>query len=248
VGSGWYTASYDSSGGKFKIVNAGSISKKVRTINARKMNRLLPEQLPKLSFLRRAPTQSRGVRRVLQIVAAAESLLVEIPFDEITIEQIAKRARVTVGTIYFFFSDRTSIYYSLIELEFRRSLAAYELTEQELALPLLEYLPILRKRLAKQWDEHSKASLHLYYAYRSRAPMQKYLDEFYANTQRQMLVKVAAEFGDWPPARQELLARIINYALQNGLDDAPLVTKSQVMPFRREWFAMLSHYIESLQG
>src|ERR1700730_9273732 len=100
------------------------------------------KKFPKLSFLRRAPAQSRGERRVLQIIAATESLLRNTPFDEITIEQIAKHARVEVGSIYFFFIDRTSIYYSLIELEYRESFAVFELTDHERSLPLQKYLPI----------------------------------------------------------------------------------------------------------
>jgi AcrR family transcriptional regulator len=205
------------------------------------------KEFSKLSFLRRTPTQSRGKRRVLQIVAGAESLLRTTPFDEITIEQFAKQARVEVGSIYFFFTDRTSIYYSLIELEFRDALAAIELTQLEISLPLLEYLPILRRRLAKVWDDHAKTLRDLYYAYRAHSPMKALLKEFNGKAHQQMLLKVAAELHHLPPTRQEALARLINHALQTGFDEAPPLTKSKVTVFRKEWFAMLVHYIESLK-
>jgi AcrR family transcriptional regulator len=204
-------------------------------------------KFPKLSFLRRTPTQSRGKRRVLQIVAGAESLLRTTPFDEITIEQIAKHARVEVGSIYFFFTDRTSIYYSLIELEFRDAFAAFELTDLEKSLPLLEYLPILRRRFAKVWDEHAKTLRDLYYAYRAHSPMKALLKEFNAKAHQQMLLKVASELHQLSPTRQEALARLINQALQTGFDEVPPLTKSKAMVFRKEWFAMLVHYLESLK-
>jgi AcrR family transcriptional regulator len=206
------------------------------------------KQLPKLSFLRRAPAQSRGERRVLQIMAATESLLRNTPFDEITIEQIAKHARVEVGSIYFFFTDRTSIYYSLIELEYRESFAVYELTDRELSMSLHEYLRILRRRFTKVWEDRAKTLHDLYYAYRSHAPMRALLDEYNAKAQQQMLLKVASELPHLPPARREILARLINHALQTGLDEAPVLAKSRVTAFRKEWFAMLLHYIENLQA
>jgi AcrR family transcriptional regulator len=207
------------------------------------------KRFPKLSFLRRAPAQSRGERRVLQIIAATESLLRNTPFDEITIEQVAKQARVEVGSIYFFFTDRTSIYYSLIELEYRESFAVYELTDHECSLPLQEYLPILRRRFTKVWEDHAKTLHNLYYAYRSHAPMRALLDEYNEKAQQQMLLKVASEFPNFPPARQEVLARLINHALQVvGLDEWPVLAKPKVIPFRKEWFAMLMHYIKNLQA
>jgi AcrR family transcriptional regulator len=212
------------------------------------MNPSLSQKLPKLSFLRRAPAQSRGERRVLQILAATESLLRNTPFDEITIEQIAKHARVEVGSIYFFFTDRTSIYYSLIELEYRESFAVYELTDHERSLSLQEYLRILRRRFTKVWEDRAKTLHELYYAYRSHTPMRALLDEYNAKAQQQMLLKVASELPHLPPARQEVLARLINHALQTGLDDGPVLAKSKVTPFRKEWFAMLMHYIENLQA
>jgi len=205
------------------------------------------KKFPKLSFLRRTPAQSRGKMRVLQIVAGAEALLRNTPFDEITIEQIAKHARVEVGSIYFFFTDRTSIYYSLIELEFRDAYAAFELTEHESSLPLLQYLPILRRRLTKVWDERAKTLHDLYYAYRSHAPMKALLKEFNAQAHQQMLLKVASELHYLPLARQEALARLINLALQTGFDEPPALSKSKAMAFRKEWFAMLVFYIESLK-
>jgi len=205
------------------------------------------KKFPRLSFLRRTPAQSRGERRVLQIVAGAESLLRTTPFDEITIEQIAKRARVEVGSIYFFFTDRTSIYYSLIELEYRDSFAAFEPSELEISLPLLEYLPILRRRLTKVWDQHAKALHDLYFAYRAHAPMKALLNEFNAKAHQQMLLRVASELHHLSPTRQEALARLINHALQTGFGEEPPLTKSKVMAYRKEWFAMLLCYIEDLK-
>jgi AcrR family transcriptional regulator len=204
-------------------------------------------QLPKLSFLRRAPTQARGARRILQILNATEALVGEIPFDHVTLHDIAKRARVTNGTIYFFFADRTAIYYSLIEMLFRRSFAVYELTEQELAQPLIEFLPRLRNRLLAEWDTHAKKTVDLYYAYRTQPPVKALLDDFNTTAHQQMLRKVSAEFHFLPESRQDALARVINHALMSGLDDVPNVAKARVLAFRKEWFAMLLAHIKTLR-
>jgi hypothetical protein len=132
-------------------------------------------------------------------------------------------------------------------LEFRDALAAFELTELESSLPLLEYLPILRRWFAKVWDEDAKTLRDLYYAYRAHSPMKALLKAFNAKAHQQMLLKVASELHHLSPTRQEALARLINHALQTGFDEAPPLTKSKVMVFRKEWFAMLVHYIENLK-
>ncbi|MEK7794319.1 MAG: helix-turn-helix domain-containing protein [Candidatus Hydrogenedentota bacterium] len=57
---------------------------------------------------RRLPTQDRGRERVDRILDAAARLLVEQGYEAVKTNHIAKRAGVSVGSIYQFFPNRVA--------------------------------------------------------------------------------------------------------------------------------------------
>ncbi|MCB1667402.1 MAG: TetR/AcrR family transcriptional regulator [Porticoccaceae bacterium] len=64
---------------------------------------------------RRRPKQSRSINTVESILQAAEELFLKQGFDSATVEQIAKRAGVGIGSIYDYFPNKISIALALLE-------------------------------------------------------------------------------------------------------------------------------------
>ena len=62
---------------------------------------------------RRLPTQNRSRERVDRILDAAAQLLVEQGYEAVKTNHIAKRAGVSVGSIYQFFPNRVAIFHAL---------------------------------------------------------------------------------------------------------------------------------------
>lgn len=62
---------------------------------------------------RRRPMQARSRERVDRILDAAASLLIEEGYDGVKTNHIAKRAKVSIGSIYQFFPNRYAIFHSL---------------------------------------------------------------------------------------------------------------------------------------
>jgi AcrR family transcriptional regulator len=59
--------------------------------------------------MRRVPVQARGHRTVARILDAAAELFAAAGYDATTTTQIAKRAGVSVGSLYQFFPDREAL-------------------------------------------------------------------------------------------------------------------------------------------
>jgi AcrR family transcriptional regulator len=64
--------------------------------------------------LRRTPVQGRSQARVQRMLAAAAALVEEDGVEAVTTSRIAERAGVSVGSLYQFFPDKTSILDALV--------------------------------------------------------------------------------------------------------------------------------------
>jgi AcrR family transcriptional regulator len=59
--------------------------------------------------MRRVPVQARGHRTVARILDSAAALFVTVGYDAATTTEIAKRAGVSVGSVYQFFPDKATV-------------------------------------------------------------------------------------------------------------------------------------------
>ncbi|GAA3367201.1 hypothetical protein GCM10020367_68370 [Streptomyces sannanensis] len=59
--------------------------------------------------LRRRPVQRRSTERVERIIDACAELLDEVGYVALTTKEVARRARVPIGTLYQFFSGRDAL-------------------------------------------------------------------------------------------------------------------------------------------
>ena len=67
---------------------------------------------------RRAPQQQRSQKTVEQIIEAADVVFGEVGLDRATTVMIAKRASVSVGSLYHFFPDKRAIARAVIDRYF----------------------------------------------------------------------------------------------------------------------------------
>lgn len=65
--------------------------------------------------LRRTPQQARSQQRVEEILQATADLLVEEGYERLTTSAIAKRAGISVGSLYQFFANKDAILQALAE-------------------------------------------------------------------------------------------------------------------------------------
>src|SRR5438132_822446 len=77
-------------------------------------------------FLRKAPKQSRSRSVVEAVLQAAAELLPQKDDDELTLNEIAARAGVGVGSLYDYFADRGSILSGLAAKITEDNLRAFE--------------------------------------------------------------------------------------------------------------------------
>lgn len=87
--------------------------------------------------LRKAPQQTRSQQRVETILKAAETLLLEVGYEGLTTSDLAKRAGVSVGSLYQFFSNKDAVMQALGE----RYLAALASLQAEMFSPDSIYIP-----------------------------------------------------------------------------------------------------------
>jgi AcrR family transcriptional regulator len=90
--------------------------------------------------LRRQPRQERGERRIAAILDAAVALFAEVGYEAATTNEIARRARTSIGSLYQFFPNKEAIL-EAVTARFRDKLRAVHdaiINEATARLPLTE--------------------------------------------------------------------------------------------------------------
>src|SRR5579871_565819 len=67
------------------------------------------------SSTRREPQQDRAAKRVERFLEVAEELFVEVGFDAATMTSVAERSGSSIGALYNYFPDKTSLAEALLE-------------------------------------------------------------------------------------------------------------------------------------
>ena len=88
--------------------------------------------------LRRTPQQARSQQRVEEILQAASDLLIEEGYEGLTTSAIAKRAGISVGSLYQFFANKEAVLQALAE----RYLEKMALLNETVFTPDAVYVPI----------------------------------------------------------------------------------------------------------
>ena len=72
-----------------------------------------------MSAMRKIPTQLRAKQRVERILDATEALLVESGLGTLTVNDIAARAEVPIGSVYQYFNNRDEVLHALCDRHYR---------------------------------------------------------------------------------------------------------------------------------
>jgi len=101
----------------------------------------MENDLQKSSNIRRQPKQARSQERVDCILSAAEQLFIELGYNQTTTRAIAARAKVPVGSLYQFFSDKKAILKALANRYFEQEYHIFVQLHTELvAAPIEVYI------------------------------------------------------------------------------------------------------------
>jgi AcrR family transcriptional regulator len=183
---------------------------------------------------------------VRNVLKACEGLLGEMPFEQITVDDIASRAGVPVSSMYFFFQDRLSIFFHLIEVALKDIGHEYARADQEANQTLPAYVRGLEQRLALIWSKH-KDMIDLFFAYRVHPSVSQMVVEVQAYIDGRVARQLAHHFPSMSPSRRSAAARVINGALVQGLDIASALSADRAKSFAAEWSGMLHAYVEGLK-
>lgn len=167
---------------------------------------------------RRRPTQERSRVKFEQILQASRELLLEVGFESFTIEQIAHRAHIPIGTIYQFFANK---YVIVCELDRQNAVKVREeIASLSAQIPTLDWLDLLDRlldHLAKMWKEDPSRSA-VWYAVQS-TPATRATAEV---TERELAADVAYALGPLTPGtprkRRKIIAEVlvhVAYSMMN---------------------------------
>lgn len=112
---------------------------------------------------RRVPAQRRSQELVDSILTATSIVVDQSGIDGATVDKIATKAGVSVGSIYQYFSNKTAIFFSFGErhLESNRSRMFARLEEWQ-HLPICELIPKVIDDMTEQWESRSKAMRYVF--------------------------------------------------------------------------------------
>ncbi len=196
--------------------------------------------------LKRQPSQTRGIRRVNEILDACEALLGEKRYEEISIDDIIEAADVARGTLYHFFDTRRSVFLAVMH---RAMLEIDEQTDPRPGEEKLEfgaYVARVERRLQKVWQKHS----HIVEFYEAN----KFSPDFDEPARKKrlrsfdvMADQLRSRHPEFSPARARTISQTLLQAIYTGLDTVALSQSNGAAGLRREWGRMVNAYIESLE-
>lgn len=197
----------------------------------------------------RTPQQSRGLRRVEEILDAAEAVIAEVGVDAATTNAIAERAGSSVGSLYHFFPDKDSIVRELA-LRFSRLIGevnAGALPAEAVGLPvdrLFERIVMSQAALMEQ-----RPAFNAVYAASCRDALGK---EAYEEMDRmivgQVLDFMSVRLPRLPRKERETIARLSVTVVNHVLEDARLSPPDRRAALLRELQRMMVRYFEPMDS
>ncbi len=198
--------------------------------------------------LTRKPLQKRSIERIDSILATTEHLLVELPFEDINTNLIAKRSDVKIGSLYHFFPDKFAIYNTLIF----RALSKIDVILQDEFQGLAgaqqdnKLIDALIGRLT-EFSTASSISMTLWFNMQKHPETLKIIEHFESNWIPAMANYYMASIPGLKKERAELAVFIILQSVYTLLDQAATMEQEPAEIFLEEACYSLNCYIDALQ-
>jgi AcrR family transcriptional regulator len=197
----------------------------------------------------RTPQQSRGQKRVEEILDAAESVIAEHGLEAATTNAIAERAGASVGSLYHFFPSKDAIVQALA-LRFSdlmRDLNAQAMPPSAVHLPLdklFERIVMNQVRLIEERPAFSAV-----YDVSCRDVLGKTAYEEMENVIIGQVVDfLSARLPRMPKKEREIIARISVTVVNNVLEDARLASPDKRPGILRELQHMMIRYFAPMDA
>ncbi|MDX2273562.1 MAG: TetR/AcrR family transcriptional regulator [Cyanobacteriota bacterium] len=157
----------------------------------------------------RLPQQARSRQRFDRILDAAAELFAEAGYDSVTTDDIAARAKTSVGSLYRFFPDKLAIFHALLDryLNQLRSLSESLHTQKVLHVPLATYI----SELVNAFDQFARMNpgFRTVFVQSRLIPTTVAMNAaFYQEIAQQFIVYFAARNPSLDPSYRELIATV----------------------------------------
>ncbi len=197
----------------------------------------------------RAPHQSRGQKRVEEILDAAEAVIAEVGVEGATTNAIAERAGSSVGSLYHFFPSRDAIIQALA-----RRFQAYASHSNAQAMPpdaitlsleqLFERIVTAQVQLVEKHPAFQMVHDAVCHDPRALADFQAMRSAIIG----QVEWFLAARYPHMPKRDRQPVARLAVIVVQHTLDEAQLLPVELQPAMLRELQRMLVRYFEPLDA
>lgn len=151
-------------------------------------------------FPRKEAKQRRSKDKVEHILETTLKMMSEGPADKVTTNAIAKRAGVSIGSLYQFFPNKDAIFYELFKRWLQQTLAAIDRVDDllEQGASKESFIDALLDALAGNTEINSKGHWQLRRAMGSSSELAE-LDAKHLQQILQRLVALHAKLGKRPP-------------------------------------------------
>jgi AcrR family transcriptional regulator len=194
-----------------------------------------------LPALRHRPIQERGVRRVTDVLDACERVLRKKRFEDLTMEDIARAAKIQTGSLYHFFSDKNAVVVSLLERVLAQEGAAFALRATDMRLSLKGYLENLERRMMQVWRQH--ALLDLCFAFQRHPVVWKFILKQRRLTAIQIGQKLRQLDSTLTHAHAMRKGAMISATMATLIDNLMYLPQADARTFREETLGMLAAYV-----
>jgi AcrR family transcriptional regulator len=195
-----------------------------------------------LTALRRRPTQARGVQRVTEVLDACERLLANRRFEDLTMEDIARSAKIQVGSLYHFFPDKTAVIVTVLERILLDEGSVFDVTPADARRDFVDYIAALEARMISVWRSHGSL-LDLYFAFQ-RHPL---VWKLTLAQRHRTAIQVGAKLRQLMPKLSHRRAleqgRIVSMVMGVLIDNLVFLPEAAQRTLRRETYDMLSRYV-----
>ena len=198
--------------------------------------------------LRKKAKQQRSREKIELILQTTLDMLSEGQVDKINTNEIARRADISVGSLYNFFPNKQSIFYELFRRWLENALngldeldARYDGSE-----PIRDYIDDMFEQMAISYDANSAGHWQLRRSMNSSKELSE-LEEAHVNQILTRFIRIQEKFGRSLPENPQRLAYLQNLISVSCLNIIALTTDPKERQTVMHWCKNLLYLVFDLE-